>query len=236
MKYHNLHPWNVSPQEASRIQIEVGKKVIVERKFREVGRIAGADISFREDRAYAGVIIFSFPDLRIIEKQQATVQVSFPYIPGLLAFREGPALLSVFEKVEMEPDLIIFDAQGLAHPRRMGLATHLGIILDKPSIGCAKSRLVGSYQSPGEEVGAYSLLEDGAETIGAVVRTKEGVKPVFVSIGHKTDLEHSIKMVLDCGRGYRLPEPSRLAHNFVKEIKEEKADLKVTDEQMSLGF
>ncbi|MCD5390332.1 deoxyribonuclease V [candidate division NPL-UPA2 bacterium] len=236
MKYGNLHPWNVSPQEASRIQTELAKKIILEKKFREVKRIAGADISFSGDRAYAGVIIFSFPDLRIIEKQQATAQVSFPYIPGLLAFREGPALLSTFEKVEVEPDLIIFDAQGLAHPRRMGLATHLGIILDMPSIGCAKSRLVGSCQSPGEEVGAYSLLEDGGETIGAVVRTKEGVKPIFVSIGHKTDLESSIKMVLDCGRGYRLPEPSRLAHNFAEEIKGGKVDLKVTDEQMSLGF
>ncbi|MCD5401710.1 deoxyribonuclease V [candidate division NPL-UPA2 bacterium] len=236
MNYRELHSWGVSPEEALRIQRELKREIIAERSFDEIRKIAGADISFSREEAYAGVIIFSFPDFWIIEKRQAVKKITFPYIPGLLAFREGPALLSAFEQMETEPDLIIFDAQGLAHPRRMGLATHLGIILDKPSIGCAKSRLVGHYEPPEETVGSHSLLEDGGEIIGAVVRTKEGVSPVFVSLGHRLDLETSIKVVLECCRGYRLPEPSRQAHNFAEEIKSGEGDSKTADGQMSFGF
>jgi deoxyribonuclease V len=219
MNCRELHSWEVSAEEASRLQRELEKEIIPERRFDEIKKIAGADISFSGKNAYAGVIVFSYPDLRIIEKRQAVKKITFPYIPGLLTFREGPALLSAFAQVEAEPDLIIFDAQGLAHPRRMGLATHLGILLDKPSIGCAKSRLVGRYESPAGAVGSRSLLEDRGEIIGAVLRTKPGVKPVFISIGHCIDLETSIKVVLKCCRGYRLPEPSRQAHNFAGEIK-----------------
>ena len=219
MNHRELHSWQVSSEEASRIQKGLRKEIIPEPGFDRIEKIAGADISFSGEEAYAGVIVFSFPDLRIIERRQAVKKTDFPYIPGLLTFREGPVLLSAFEQVEKEPDLIIFDAQGLAHPRSMGLATHLGIILDKPSIGCAKSRLVGHYDPVGEPVGSYSFLEHEGDILGAVVRTKERVKPVFVSIGHRIDLETSIKVLLECCRGYRLPEPSRQAHNFAGEIK-----------------
>lgn len=236
MNYRHLHSWEVSPEEASRIQRDLKKEIISERSFGEIRKIAGADISFSGEDAYAGVIVFFFPDFRVIERKQAVKKMTFPYVPGLLAFREGPALLSAFEQIETDLDLIIFDAQGLAHPRRMGLATHLGIILDKPSIGCAKSRLVGHYEPPEEAVGSHSLLEDRGEIIGAVVRTKERVSPIFVSIGHRIDLETSIKVVLECCRGYRLPEPSRQAHNFAGEIKSGGGYSKTADDQMSFGF
>jgi deoxyribonuclease V len=140
------------------------------------------------------------------------VPVAFPYIPGLLAFREVPAVLAAVEKLQVAPDLFIFDAQGLAHPRRMGLATHAGLLLDWPSVGCAKSRLVGAYVEPGLERGDTSPLLDGTEQIGTIVRTRAGVKPVFVSIGHKTDLDTAVRFVLDCAPRYRLPETTRYAH------------------------
>ena len=217
MRYRNLHSWNVSPSEATKIQKELREQIVVEKIFENFSKIAGVDISFskKKDEATSGVIVFSFPELAVIEKRVVTTEVKFPYIPGLLAFREGPGVLSVFDKLETEPDLIVFDAQGIAHPRGIGLASHMGLILDKPSIGCAKSRLCGEYEEPEEKQGSFSYLKKDGKILGAVLRTRERINPIFVSIGHKIDLETCIEIVTQCCRGYRLPEPTRQAHLLV---------------------
>ena len=179
-------------------------------------------MGYSEGKAIGGVVVLQCPGLEIVEKKFFVSEVVFPYIPGLLSFREAPALLGALAKIREEPDIILFDGQGIAHPRRMGIATHLGLFLEKPTIGCAKSRLVGKYLPPGEERESYSLLEDKGEVIGAAVRTREGKKPVFVSPGDGIDLMASIQVVLQCTGEYRLPEPLRQAHLFVKEIREGK--------------
>ncbi len=221
MRYQNLHPWKVTPGRALEIQDDLAKMVVLKKNFGQIRRIAGVDASYHlaTNRIYSGIIIYSFPDLTMLEKRYASRRIDFPYVPGLLTFREGPALLAAFEKVKYAPDLIIFDGQGIAHPRGLGLASHMGILLNLPSIGCAKSRLVGQYLRPTNRVGAYACLKDGAKTIGAVLRTRKDVKPVFISPGFKIDLQSSIKIVLQCTRGYRLPEPTRLTHIFVEQIK-----------------
>ncbi len=167
----------------------------------------------------AGVIIFKFPNLKIIERQSFISPVNFPYIPGLLTFREGPSILAAFKKIKNEPDIILFDGQGIAHPRRMGIASHLGLFLNKPTIGCAKSRLSGKYTSVGEEKGDYALLKESEEVLGVVLRTRKKVKPIFVSPGYKIDLPNSIEIVLKCIVKYRLPLPVREAHIFVNQIR-----------------
>lgn len=217
------HSWDLSPQEAIKLQEELKEKIILKKGFSKIKRIAGADISFskKSNRAYAAVIVFSFPELKILDEEYTIGNLSFPYIPGLLTFREGPLLIETFKKIKIEPDVIIFDGQGIAHPKRLGLATHMGILLDKPTIGCAKSKLIGTYQEPEREKGSYSLLKDDGEIIGAVLRTKEDVSPVFVSPGHKIDLKSSIEIVLECLRGYRLPEPTRQAHLLVNRLRAE---------------
>ena len=167
------------------------------------------------------MVVLGFPRLEILEKKFFVCQVDFPYIPGLLSFREAPPLLGALAKIRREPDIILFDGQGIAHPRRMGIATHLGLFLEKPTIGCAKSLLVGKYLPPGGEQGSYSPLTDKGQVIGAVVRTRREKKPVFVSPGDRIDLMASIEIVLQCTGKYRLPEPLRQAHLLVKEIREE---------------
>ena len=162
--------------------------------------------------AKGAVVVLRLPDLTPVESSVVEQRVSFPYVPGLLSFRETPLILAACERLTLTPDLFIADAQGIAHPRRLGLASHLGLILDVPTIGCAKSILCGSHGGLGEEAGSYVSLLDGGEVIGAALRTKQGAKPVYVSIGHKVDLEAAIYLVLACCRGYRLPEPIRLAH------------------------
>jgi len=176
--------------------------------------IAGVDISV--DRVAgtgtAAVVVLSYPELELVETKIVTDRIGFPYVPGLLSFREAPLILSACEKLTVTPDLVMVDGQGIAHPRRMGLASHLGLFLEIPSIGCAKSRLCGRHEEPGFEPGSYADLIDSREVIGAVLRTRAGVKPVYISIGHKIDLAAAIHWVLACCRGYRLPEPTRLAH------------------------
>lgn len=215
------HPWNLSPQEAIKLQEKLRKRIILEKDFSEIKRIAGADISFskKSDKAYTAVIVFSFPELEILEEQYAIGRLIFPYIPGLLTFREGPLLIETFKKIKIEPDVIIFDGQGIAHPKRLGLATHIGILLDKPTIGCAKSKLIGTYQEPEREKGSYTFLEDDGEIIGAVLRTRENVSPVFISPGYRIDLRESIEIVLKCLGGYRLLEPTRQAHILVNKLR-----------------
>jgi len=163
-------------------------------------------------RGTAAVVVLRYPELRVVGIKSVAGPLGFPYIPGLLSFREAPLILAACEELKLVPDLIIVDGQGIAHPRRMGLASHLGLFLNIPTIGCAKSLLCGGHEVPAEEPGSYAEIIDGGEIIGAALRTKLGVKPVYVSIGHRLNLESAIHWVLKCCRGYRLPEPTRLAH------------------------
>ena len=237
MKFQNLHRWDLSPKEAMGIQNELRERVIKQNSFGSISLIAGADICLDEEKknGYAGVIIFTFPELIEVERQWAECPISFAYIPGLLAFREAPILLEAFAKLENEPDLVIFDGQGLAHPRRLGIASHLGIILDKPSIGCAKSLLIGTYQEPGEKAGSSSPLMDSREEIGLVLRTRDSVAPIFVSIGHKIDLPTCKSILLQCCDGVRIPKPTREADHFVAELKSGKLTRKKdSSSQLSL--
>jgi len=221
MDYQNLHPWNVTPKEAMKIQMDLIEHMELYDSFNEIRIIAGADVSFDKNKneSYGGVITYSFPELKEIERKGVMKEITFPYIPGLLTFREAPVLLDAFASLKTEPDIIMFDAQGLAHFRRMGLATHMGILLNKPTIGCAKSRLIGSFDEPGKEVGCYSYLVDRGETVGVVLRTKKHVHPIFVSQGNKISLKTCIEVLLGCVDGYRIPKPTREADRFVAQFK-----------------
>jgi deoxyribonuclease V len=212
MKIRQLHDWDLSPAEAIRFQEALRKQVVRENHLGDVRTVAGVDVSVRGDRARAAVVVLSFPELAPLETAMAEMPVAYPYVPGLLAFREAPAILAACEALQIEPDLFIFDGHGLAHPRRFGIACHAGLFLDRPTIGCAKSRLCGEHAEPGIAAGRWASLLDGEETIGAVVRTCQGTRPVYVSIGHKVDLQAAIYYVMSTCRGYRLPEPCRLAH------------------------
>jgi deoxyribonuclease V len=204
--------WDLSPQQAFELQSDLAAKVECQPRLGVVRHVAGIDVSVRDDVARAAIVVLDFEKLTPVDHATATRPATFPYIPGLLAFREGPVLLDVLERVRTMPDLLVFDGQGLAHPRRLGIASHIGVLVDMPSIGCAKSRLCGRHEEPGQEPGCYAPLLDRGEVIGAVLRTRQRVKPVFVSIGHRVDLGMSIQYVLACCRGYRLPETTRWAH------------------------
>lgn len=214
MKGRPLHSWQVTVAEAYEIQRRLASQVSRRSEVDAPRLVAGVDISApdRGGMAKGAVVVLRLPDLALVERSVVEQGLSLPYIPGLLSFREMPLLLAACERLTLIPDLFIADAQGIAHPRRLGLASHLGLLLDVPAIGCAKSILCGSHGSLGEEPGSYASLLDNGEVIGAALRTKRGVKPVYVSIGHKVDLEAAIHWVLACCRGYRLPEPTRLAH------------------------
>ena len=201
------------PEEARRLQNELRTQVVGTDRFGTINTVAGVDIGLKKDIALASVVVLSFPELRIVESVVTKSPVRFPYIPGLLSFREIPPLLTAFDQLQTEPDLVIVDGQGIAHPRRFGLASHLGLILDKPTIGCAKSRLWGRYEEPESEQGSYTYLMDKEEVIGAVVRTRRNVRVVYVSIGHRISLDSARTWTLACCRGYRLPETTRYAHN-----------------------
>jgi deoxyribonuclease V len=207
-----LHRWDVSPAEAIQLQNSLRRQVVTKNLLGAIRTVAGVDVSVRGEIAGAAVVVLRYPDLAPIETALAELPVAFPYIPGLLSFREAPVILAACEKLTTEPDLFIFDGQGTAHPRRLGIACHVGLFLDRPSIGCAKSRLCGKHEELPSHAGAWVPLMDGGEVIGAVVRTRERVSPVYVSPGHRVDLETAIRYVLACCRGYRLPEPCRLAH------------------------
>lgn len=181
--------------------------------------MAGADVSTQGDRAYATAVVLSFPDLSVVEVRGAEAPLSFPYVPGLLSFREIPPVAEALRRVESEVDAVICDAQGLAHPRRLGLASHLGLLLDMPCIGCAKSRLVGKHEEPDREKGSAVDLMDRGEVVGKVVRTRDGVSPVYVSVGNRIDLESSVELVLACCTKYRLPETTRQAHNAANRLR-----------------
>lgn len=222
MEIKKLHSWDLSPSQAISLQKRLSRKVITTGKVRKVRLVAGCDISSSifSPEARAGVVVLTFPDLKVVEERVVEGKVHFPYIPGLLSFREGPLLLRAFSRLKNDPDVIFFDGQGLAHPRRFGLASHLGLWLNRPSVGCAKSRYIGEYEKPGEERGAWSPLKDkNGGTIGSVLRTRTGVKPVFLSIGHKLDLDEAVRLTLAVYGGYRIPQPTRLAHNLLSASK-----------------
>jgi len=214
MKVESLHSWQVSTAQALEIQQRLATQVSKKSEVTTPHFIAGVDISVgkREGMAIGAVVVLQYPELRVVETKIARGKLNFPYIPGLLSFRESPLTLAACQKLTTTPDLILVDGQGIAHPRRLGLASHLGLLLNTPAVGCAKSLLCGSHEAPGAEPGSYAEVVERGEIIGAALRTKPGVKPVYISIGHKVDLQTAIYWVLKCCRGYRLPEPTRLAH------------------------
>ena len=213
------HSWNLPPQKAIELQIELARKVIRKSCIHigSIETVAGIDTSYRSNMACAAVVVLNLKNLELIEYKTAILPIEFPYIPGLLSFREGPAIIKAMQKLKTQPDILLFDGQGIAHQRRFGIASHIGLLLDRPSIGCAKTRLIGNYQEPDVRRGCFTDLQEGNATIGAVVRTRTGIKPVFVSSGHRINLRDSIKLVLDCNKGFRLPEPIRWADRLSRE-------------------
>ncbi len=213
-----IHPWDLEPEEAIALQTKLSDRVIrISRiKPEDIVTVAGVDTAYHKGISYAAVAVMNLTDKQIVEETMAANPVRFPYIPGLFSFREGPVILEALDKLKTAPDLLMLDGQGIAHPRRFGIASHMGLLTDIPSIGCAKTRLVGDYQEPPPTRGSVSYLTDASETIGAVVRTRSGIKPVFVSIGHLMDLNDSIQILLKSCRGYRLPEPIRRADHLSK--------------------
>ena len=217
MKIRKLHKWDLSYSHATALQRRLAGKVMFTPVRKQPKLIAGLDCAFAKDgkRIVAAVVVVKLPDLEVVDTRIAVRKVTFPYIPGLLSFRESPACIASVEKLRSSPDVFIIDGQGIAHPRRLGIAAHLGLFFDRPTIGCAKSRLIGSFTEPPLQKGSFSLLKDHEEVIGAVLRTRSNVKPLFVSVGHKCTLEDAIQIILACTTRFRLPEPARLAHRFV---------------------
>jgi deoxyribonuclease V len=214
MRVQALHEWEVSIARAKEIQLSLAKRVVTESEVIDPSLVAGIDISAPDSQGVArgAVVILRYPELSIVEVEIAQGKLTLPYIPGLLSFREIPLILAACEKLINIPDFILIDGQGIAHPRRLGLASHVGLFLDLPTIGCAKSILCGQHQPVGKDAGSHTELLDNGEFVGAVLRTKSRVRPIYVSIGHKIDLESALQFVIKCCRGYRLPEPTRLAH------------------------
>ncbi len=231
MEARHLHRWDVSPAEAREIQNQLRNELVLQDRIGPIEHVAGADCAFRLEEpgawregrgtALAGVIVYAFPQMREVERASAELPLRFPYIPGLLSFREIPVLLAAFERLRKAPDVILYDGHGFAHPRRLGIASHLGIVLDIPSIGVAKSVLTGEYREPPKTAGKSSPLTDPktGEVIGAVLRTVSGVRPVFVSQGHRISLERAIRLTAAVCDGYRIPRPTREADHWVRELK-----------------
>jgi deoxyribonuclease V len=214
----NMHSWNLKPEVAVALQTKLSKQVIRKSRKRpdHITTVAGIDTGYRNNTARAAVVVLKLANLKTLEKATASKPVRFRYVPGLLSFREGPVILAALQKLKSAPDLLMIAGQGIAHPRRCGIASHIGLLADIAALGCAKTKLWGDYQEPERTAGSTAYLTDRGETIGAVVRTRTAVKPVFVSIGHLMDLNDSIKIVLKCCRGYRLPEPLRKADHLSK--------------------
>ncbi|MVN22896.1 deoxyribonuclease V [Mucilaginibacter arboris] len=212
---------NLTPVQAIELQQQLRKEIRIEPLLKPIQTIAGADISFNkyEETVYAGIIVLSFPPLQEVAKATVISKTSFPYIPGLLSFREIPSLLKAWGQLEVKPDLMVLDGQGIAHPRRMGIATHFGLVTDTPAMGCAKSLLTGKFEALPETAGSASLIYDQEEVIGAALRTKNKVNPVFISPGHRITLEQSLAIIKQCISGYRIPDPTRKAHLLVNLVR-----------------
>ncbi|CCQ91398.1 Endonuclease V [Nitrospina gracilis 3/211] len=232
MKIHSLHRWDVTPKEAISIQKDLARHINTSVGLKISPKlIAGADISLSQSRgpAYAGVVVLDANTLEVVAEYTQRGEIDFPYVPGLLSFREAPLLLKAFEQIDPPPDLIMLDGQGIAHPRGLGLASHLGLFLDCPTVGCAKSRLIGDHREPGTKKGSHAPLKGkNGETLGSALRTREGCKPIFVSAGHKIDLASALEWVLRVSPRYRIPEPTRLAHNLVNRVRKEDQGLRAT--------
>src|SRR5438477_6586885 len=215
-----LHEWNLQPEAAMALQRKLAAKIIRTDQLKgEVKLVAGVDMALNEEKnmAHAAVVLLSYPQMEILERHVYEEPIRMPYIPGLLSFREIPCILGAFAQLKQQPDLVMVDGQGIAHPRRLGIASHLGLWLELPTIGCAKSILTGHHAPLSEEVGDWVPLRADGETIGAVLRTRAHVKPMIVSLGHRISLETSLRYVLACCKGYRLPEPTRLADKLSKD-------------------
>ena len=213
--------WNLAPREAMRLQESLRERVELKDQFGEIRYVAGADMAFDPETevAFAGVIVYRFPGLAEVERRMARRKLRFPYVPGLLSFRECPVLLAAFARLRTEPDLILIDGHGLAHPRRFGIACHIGILFDKPTIGCAKSRLVGEHQEPGKKAGSTTPLMLEGERIGVVLRTREDVRPIYVTTGHRVSLDSAVGLVRQCVDGFRIPKPTREADHYVRGLR-----------------
>jgi len=208
-----LHPWDLSPEEAARVQTELRTRLVLTWDNRPVTAIGGVDVSIKTESTRAAIVVLRYPDLTPLEAVVADTPLIFPYIPGLLAFREGPAVLAAWAKLQNKPDLLMFDGQGIAHPRGMGIASHMGLWLERPTIGVAKSRLYGRHTEVGPGRGDRAdLLDKQGNIIGTVLRTRERTNPLYISPGYLIDVETATEFVLACSTGYRLPEPTRWAH------------------------
>ncbi len=222
-----LEPWTLDPEQAVEIQRELASRIRIEPPDREIRLVAGGDISFDRgsDVVHAGFVVIRLSDMETVERKGVEAVAEFPYVPGLLSFREIPSLLQAWSLLECEPDAAMLDGQGLAHPRRMGIACHFGLLIDRPAFGVAKSLLVGRHDEPALERGAWTPILHRKETVGAALRTRDRVGPVFVSPGHRMDLSSAIDLALACGGGTRIPEPTRRAHLFVNELRKGEASL-----------
>ncbi|HEV2559945.1 MAG TPA: deoxyribonuclease V [Microvirga sp.] len=215
MNLHPRHDWTVTPEEAVVLQHRLRGEVISDRPIdlEAVRLVAGVDVSVKENQSHAAVVVVAYPDFQPVETVVARRATPFPYVPGLLSFREGPVLEEAFDKLKERPDVFLFDGMGIAHPRRCGIASHMGLWLERPTIGCGKTLLTGRYRDLGEEKGSAAPLVHKGETIGVALRTRTGKNPMFVSPGHLADIPTAAELVLRCSPKYRLPEPIRLAHN-----------------------
>ncbi len=216
------HDWDMTPEEAIELQQSLRSLVRIEPLLQEVETIGGADVSFNKysETIYSGIVVLSLPDLRIIESAGVRSQARFPYIPGLLSFREAPSVLEAWDKLKTKPGVLVLDGQGIAHPRRFGIACHVGVLLDLPTIGCAKSILVGTHAPLASEAGSHVPLIYRDEHVGEVLRTKSGVAPIYVSVGHLVDLPSAVELVWRSTRKYRQPEPTRQAHLLVNRLRQ----------------
>jgi deoxyribonuclease V len=216
MKLHHVHPWDLDPAAAIALQRNLRAHLILTDQFGPVRRVAGVDVGFEAGGAVtrAAVAVLRYPELEVLETVVARQPTTFPYIPGLLSFRELPAVLAALERLREPPDLLLCDGQGIAHPRRLGIASHLGLLVDIPSVGVAKTRLYGNHGDVLDQRGAWAPLRVDDEIIGAVLRTRAGVKPLYVSSGHRIGLETAIAYVMSCCTRYRLPETTRHAHRL----------------------
>jgi deoxyribonuclease V len=231
MKIRQLHPWNVTFREAIKIQKELRSQVILKNLPGEINHIAGTDVAFskKTNTAWACVVVLSFPELKKTDEACIKGRTNFTYVPGLLSFREIPFILEALKKLRTEPDLIFCDGQGIAHPRGLGLASHLGILIEKPTIGCAKTRLVGEFSAVGLKRGDYSYLLYKGRKVGAVVRTRSDVKPLFISPGYAVSMDDAVRLILKCGGRYRIPEPTRQAHLLCKRLQVQGSTFRVRD-------
>ncbi|HVL01105.1 MAG TPA: deoxyribonuclease V [Dongiaceae bacterium] len=211
-----LHKWNQTPAEARALQSQLATQVELCDRLSVVRLIGGVDVGFENggEITRAALVVLTFPDLQIVERQLAKVPTTFPYVPGLLSFREIPAIVEAWSRLQQKPDLLLCDGQGIAHPRRLGIASHLGLWLDVPTIGVAKKKLTGRHEPVPDEKGAWVPLQDKGEVIGAVLRSRQGVLPLYVSPGHRVSQATALDWVLRCLTRYRLPEPTRQAHRL----------------------